>query len=411
SVVGTVSGEATAVGSNFASMAPGAAEVLNYEVYNFIDEIYDGEEEDQQTIPAEIINQSWSYTDKNQTDQASYDVPFDNYAAETNTLFVTSAGDDGVVLSPATMYNGIAVAAYNNGGSAGTASGPTYGGRSKPDITAIANETSFSAPEVSAAAAVLLEAAQRGDAGPGTESDASDARVLKALLLNGATKPTGWSNTPTQPLDPNWGAGILNVYNSYENLAAGEYAPTSSCAGSLHSQSSTTVLPNEGWDLASFTNVRPILYYEGQANYYQFDLSSSVASSFTLSSTLIWWLEANQTQINNIYLYLYDSDTGQQIAVSDSTVDNVQQLYVTDLAPGDYDLVVYKAGGLLTTNGGKMASATDTYALAFNFAPNTSSSVSTPALSIQPVPEPSEILLLIAAAGVPVLSGMRRRKS
>ena len=44
----------------------------------------------------------------------------------------------------------------------------------------------------------------------------------KLLLLDGAVKPTGWTHSAMMPLDPSNGAGIVNIFNSYEILAAGD---------------------------------------------------------------------------------------------------------------------------------------------------------------------------------------------
>src|SRR5262249_1545219 len=142
------------------------------------------------------------------------------YAARYGTLFITGAGNSGSVSSPATCYNGMGVAAYGGNSSIG----PTSDGRSKPDITAPASLTSFSTPQVSGAAAVLLQAANRNDAGAGTAADAGDARTLKALLMNGAEKPSDWAHTATAPLDARYGAGVLNLWNSYRQLRGGKQA-------------------------------------------------------------------------------------------------------------------------------------------------------------------------------------------
>ena len=101
--------------------------------------------------------------------------------------------------------------------------GPTVdNGRAKPDITAPASATSFSTPLVTGAAAVLMQAGLRGDGGGNTNA-AADIRTVKALLLNGAVKPADWTNNPPSPLDPRYGAGMLNVFNSYEQLAGGKH--------------------------------------------------------------------------------------------------------------------------------------------------------------------------------------------
>ena len=121
---------------------------------------------------------------------------------------------------PATCYNGIGVGAY--GGSSSI--GPTLdNGRAKPDITAPGlRTTSFSTPQVAGAAAVLMQAGLRGDGGGDTNS-AADIRTVKALLLNGAIKPADWTNHAASPLDTRYGAGVLNVFNSYKQLAGGKH--------------------------------------------------------------------------------------------------------------------------------------------------------------------------------------------
>jgi hypothetical protein len=81
-----------------------------------------------------------------------------------------------------------------------------------------------------------MQAALRGDGGSDTNS-AADIRTIKSLLLNGAVKPPGWTNFPPQPLDTNYGAGVLNVFNSYKQLAGGKhsYVDSSSVAtGGAH---------------------------------------------------------------------------------------------------------------------------------------------------------------------------------
>ena len=135
-----------------------------------------------------------------------------------NTLFVSAVNNQYSVSPPGTSYNCIGVGAY--GGSSSV--GPTLdNGRAKPDIVAPASETSYSTPLVAGAAAVLMQSGLRGDGGSDTNS-AADIRTVKALLLNGAVKPSDWTNTAPSPLDFHYGAGVLNVFNSYEQLAGGK---------------------------------------------------------------------------------------------------------------------------------------------------------------------------------------------
>ena len=119
---------------------------------------------------------------------------------------------------PSTCYDGIGVGSSSSWYA--TSLGPTTDGRAKPDLSAPGDATSYSAPLVAGAAAILTEAAARGDGGADTNS-ATDIRVLKALLLNGAVKPTAWSNPSPSPLDPRYGAGVVNVFNSYHQLLGG----------------------------------------------------------------------------------------------------------------------------------------------------------------------------------------------
>lgn len=379
--------------SNPEGVAPGVSKIYNYEADFFINNIVN----DNTPIPAQIVNQSFIAVTGDNAEQAEVEQVYDDYAAFNNTLFISGVGNGGPVYSPGSSYNGIGVAAY--GGSSST--GPTYDGRSKPDITAPASATSFSTPQVSGAAAILLQAAGRGDAGAGTESDASDSRVLKALLLNGAVKPQGWTNTPTAPLDTRYGAGILNVYNSYKNLQAGEHSSSASTAGSVSAVNTGAIVPDEGWDLSTITTALVSGTYTTESNHYLFDLSAATAPDFQLTCTLTWWKQVSQTAINNLDLYLFDATTGQTIALSDSTVDNVQELYpmqdgeALELTPGEYDIVVAKQGGASIDTGGTVVSPSETYALAFNFAP---------------VPEPSSPWLLLSAFALFPAALHRRRQ-
>ena len=176
---------------------------------------------------AQVVNQSFIFvSDSGQPiEDPTVDQNYDNYAALHGVLFVSAIGNGPSTIppaSPSSAYNGIGVAALNISGP--PTMGPTTDGRSKPDITAPGSYTSFSTPYVSGCAAILMQAAARGDGGAGTQTIAGDIRTVKALLLNGATKPAGWTHTSTQPLDTTYGAGEVNVFNSWKELRAGDQA-------------------------------------------------------------------------------------------------------------------------------------------------------------------------------------------
>lgn len=360
--VGSESSHADSVGGNLYSpsggVAPQVANIDNYDADYFFNNIIGALLPP--AISGPIVNQSFVFSGLNSTDQATVEQDYDGYGANHNTLFVSGAGNGGAVLPPATCFNGIGVGAYGGGSSVG----PTTGGRSKPDITAPASVTSFSTPYVSGSAIVLLQAATRGDGGANT-SAAGDVRTLKALLLNGAVKPADWTNGPTMPLDARYGAGVVNVFNSWAQLRGGQHAfieTTSNTSGSPHPPGSN---PNNeptltGWDFNSISNPRVLLTYNEAVNHYYFSFSPSAGAQFTLTTTLVWNRQSGQTAINDLNLFLYNAVNGNLVAASTSAVDNVEHIFVTTLPAGRYDLQVQK-------NPTGQVSASESYALAFEF--------------------------------------------
>jgi hypothetical protein len=310
-------------------------------------------------IDDSVVNQSFIYTSPPIAVQQALDSAYDNYAAQYSTLFVSAVGNVGAVSPPATCYNGIGVADYGGGSSVG----PTPdNGRAKPDITTPQTATSFSTPEVSGSAALLMQAGLRGDGGSNTNS-AADIRAVKALLLNGAIKPVDWTNNPPSPLDTRYGAGILNVFNSYEQLAGGQHGyivATSVPTGNPHppTGASGTISARSGWDFNTLSSSST----SDEVNHYYFNVSNGLNNAvFTATATLAWNRQLNKTNINNLDLFLYDALSSNLVAASTSVVDNVQQIWLPQLPQGRYDLQVLKHGGFNTV------SSSETYALAWEF--------------------------------------------
>ncbi len=313
------------------------------------------------SFAARIVNQSFDDPDSN--DQSTSDPAYDNYAAQYGTLFVSGVGNGGAVLPPSTSYNGIGVGVYGSPSS----TGPTPdNGRAKPDLCAPTDPgygyTSFATPLVSGAATLLHQAGWRGDGGADTNS-ATDLRTVKALLLNGAVKPPGWANPSPSPLDPLYGAGVLNVFNSYHQLIGGKQAfiaNTSVITNSPHpvTAAAGNVAALSGWDFDTISNVST---NNDAINHYCFEVTNSAGNSpFTGTMTLVWNRQMSQMAINHFDLYLYNMTTSSLVASSTSVVDNVQHVFVPQLPPGRYDLEVLK-------HGGAYVSAAETYALAFDF--------------------------------------------
>ena len=409
---------------------------------------------------AEVVNQSFAYLAEDQANIQYLDNAWDNYAASSNLLFVTAIGDGqttstvngSYVNPPADMYNGIAVGAYTgteaggiyspSTGAEATWVGPTWDGRSKPDLVAPGQWTSYTAPIVSGVATLMVQAGSGTDLAAPVGFSASDAsiangsstayttaatdiRTVKALLLNGAVKPVGWTNSysvnsgtysynavstdATTPLDPRYGSGVVNAYNSYENLAGGEHnyssattqsiaalpsvtsAPTANFSGSVSEvASATNPATVTGWNLATIMATASSNAVEN----YDFNLTGTSQNSWDVTATLTWNKDYNASGINHLMLFLLNS-AGQQVAGSTSMVDNVQQininpaLGINSLAPGQYDLAVEMLGGV------NAISTSDTYALAWNFVDPTS------------VPEPAALAIFAAGVGMFMLPRKR----
>jgi hypothetical protein len=380
--VGDESGHADAVGIFFygttnqysvdpsvAGVATNVAHADNYEAGGFYDNIIAAPSPPNINDP--VVNQSFIFGyvpgQVSVATQRMIDTSYDNYAAQYNTLFVSGAGNGGpaagTVAPPSTCYNGISVGAD---GSTYSSVGPTEdNGRAKPDITSpgLAGLTSFSTPYVSGAAAVLKQAGLRGDGGTSTNA-AADIRTLKSLLLNGAVKPADWTNVAPSPLDPRYGAGVMNLFNSYEQLAGGKQNYTLSTSVTTNSPhlptgAAGTIGALNGWD---FNTNNSSATTDGVKHYY-FNITNDVNNAlFTATATLVWNRQKNQAGINNLDLFLYNCANSNLVASSTSLVDNVEHLWLPQLPQSRYDLQVLK-------HGGASVSANETYALAWAFVP------------------------------------------
>jgi len=379
--LGSESTHADEVASNFYGMPAGVAtniaHVDNYDANYFIqvfEQIIGSSTNYTASLPSSniddpVVNQSFIFTDASgnsvpTNEQKAIDSTYDNYAAQYNTLFVSGAGNGSPVYvsPPATCYNGLGVGAYLTGINYSSI-GPTLdNGRAKPDITAPETLTSFSTPQVAGAAALLMQAGLRGDGGSNTNA-AADIRMVKALLLNGAIKPADWTNNPPSPLDPRYGAGVLDVFNAYEQLAGGQHGyivSTTVSTGSPHppTGASGTISALSGWDFNTITSS----VSSDKVYHYYFEVTNDVSGApFTATATLAWNRQLNKTNINNLDLFLYDAVSSNLIAASTSVVDNVEHLWLPQLPQGRYDLQVLKHGGAGTV------SSNETYALAFEF--------------------------------------------
>lgn len=360
-LVGSESTHANFVAGNFYGLDHGVAQQVSHVDNYDADFFYNNFIQNHLSISARVVNQSFIFANPDGShlstaEEQTVNSNYDDYATQYGVLFVSGAGNSGQVFPAASCYNGIGVGVFGGGSSFG----PTTDGRSKPDITSPGSGlTSFSTPFVSGSAAVLIQAALRGDGGANTTA-ANDNRTIKALILNGAVKPADWTNGVTTPLDARYGAGILNVFNSWNQLKGGKRAfieSTSVTSGNPHPPGANP--GNEpvstGWDLNSLANADSS---HDQINHYYFNLPGS--NSLTLTATLTWLKPHGSSSINDLNLFLYNTANGNLILSSTSTVDNVEHLFTSSLPPGRYDLQVQK-------NPHGEVSSSETYALAFEF--------------------------------------------
>lgn len=219
----------------------------------------------------------------------------------------------------------------------GPAGGPDYYTRS-------IRGTSFSAPTVAGGAALLYDAAYDLFA---DNPDARDARVIKAALMNSADKLPGWDNgqiadlngnggvRTTQGLDNRIGAGRLNLDAAFDQYLGG----TTDVAGL--GQGVMGTIQSTGWDFG--------LVMEHLTNDYYFDGVLSKNSIFT--ATLTWFRDRRisgstsfvDESYDNLDLELWSASNGSAFALvseSASLYNNSEHFHFAIPETGEYLLRV-----------------------------------------------------------------------
>ena len=207
-------------------------------------------------------------------------------------------------------------------------------GRCKPDVVAPGRLTSYATPVVTAAAARLLETADRHPT-QANRDKVRHAEVIKAVILAGATKPPNWQPEPGRPLDKHLGAGQVDVDRSQAMLAAA-------------AASERRIDPRPGWVFEPLQ--------AGAWHSYKLESDKALAG---LSVVLVWhrrvrgvrgkingdhelrWLPRGLLADLDLELVARDrQDNRRLVAQSVSKVDNVEHIYLTALEAGSYRLIV-----------------------------------------------------------------------
>ncbi|WP_353260007.1 S8 family serine peptidase [Prochlorothrix hollandica] len=236
--------------------------------------------------------------------------------------------------------------------------------------------TSFAAPHVTAAVALLQEYGDRqlAAATPGWNLVARRHEVTKAVLLNSADKLQDEGNghflamertllnqrgqtwlqspaygQPAMPLDLTMGAGHLNVFRAYEQFKAGQFGSDPGIA--------VAAVPDRGWDYNQVAQAGA-----GQANpvFRDYVFQQPLEADSYLSATLVWDRQVELVDLNgngaydlgetfqnrglnNLDLFLLPvetTDTAAAVASSVSPVDSTEHLFVQVPQAGFYKVRV-----------------------------------------------------------------------
>jgi len=281
-----------------------------------------------------------------------------------DTLFVCGENNGaGSAMQPlmSMAYNGIAVGLTSGGHSAGDVpAGNDGSGRMKPELVAPGQFTSFSTPVVSAAAALMYDAATSG----ALASNAGRRRgvTVKSALLCGATRGASWSiqapasgpsrGSTAKPLDPVFGAGTVNVDRSHRIISANEAVGSSSAAAAV----AANAQPLVSWDFETFS--------ASTQRHYRIELPLQCDASFLVTwnrAPLAQWTTGVSPATLNLRLELrrvvngtatsITGDAGIGVfasgnSLSVSAVDNVELLHLRGLQPGSYVLSVTRDDAL-----------------------------------------------------------------
>lgn len=395
-------------------------------------------------VKARVVNSSWGFTG-DAGGQAFETKVIDALAYANGTVVCLSAGNEGnQVGGPASGYNKICVGAtdgpssqmaYNTLASfssrgAGDYINPDPNGRGRPSAAGVrpvvdivapgtslflaaylghtgsdpfnsstpeannlylidAAGTSFASPIVAGGAALIVDA---GLANFGTDQSV-DGRVVKAVLLNSASKIPGWTNNTyvdgngaritLQGLDYNSGAGTLDLKAAYTQylFANGTHDVAGLGGGTV---------AKIGWDYGQVSAGTPNQYF----------ITGLIPKGQQLSATLDWFLNrqydantqtATDVSFDEIHLRLWQTDGNstllKMVGESACPYNTVQHMFFSIPEDGYYALTVDWIGQNYDLAGNSPQS--DVYGLAWA------------------VPEPTTLAIL---AGGAVLTLMRHRR-
>lgn len=372
------------------------------------------------TLKANVLNSSWGYADS--PGQFAETIAIDALALENNVVAVMAAGNAGptanTVGGPASGYNSISVAAltgdtltppfsavagfssrgpgdffnpatntmipavrptvdiaapgddvtlaFYGGVTGGHTSGTDPTGGSGAYYVPNIGGTSFAAPVVAGAAALMVDAGKLFVDDAVASSEMLDARVVKAALLAGARAPAGWNNgqatlggviTTTQALDQALGAGIVDLDATYRIYVGDPTSITFNGAQYVIAGQNTTLgvagatggtgLALRGWDLGSVFSDSTA----GSGRINTYSLATPLTAGDTFTACLTWFADrtlgttlasATDVALSDLSLEVWRSDgtTDSLVARSAAPYSSAEFLRFTVPEDGDYSLRV-----------------------------------------------------------------------
>ncbi len=218
--------------------------------------------------------------------------------------------------------------------------------RTRPDLVAPAGATSYATPMVASAAALLVAEGHQGGNTLSTDPavtfttnrngdkiyNAERSEVVKAALMAGASRTaaqlaTTYAVNTANGLNNVYGAGQLNIYNSYNIIAAGEQ------------NSREDLLSGSGEIKAVGFDYDPAfggLNGSNKTGTYIF----KALTTGSLAASLVWNLNVTgetasgfdtSATLYNLGLALYDMTSSSEVAYAASLVDNTENLWYTGL--------------------------------------------------------------------------------
>jgi hypothetical protein len=244
-------------------------------------------------------------------------------------------------------------------GNTSAMSAPYSAGRARPDLVAPGAALSWATPMVASATALLVEEGHRSGNTLSTDPavkfttnrngnviyNSERSEVVKAALMGGANRrsanfASAYTVNSSNGLNTSYGAGELNVYNSYHLIKAGEQNSREDCQA------------GGGEILARGFDYDPSFGGASQSN----KVATYVFKALTtgdLAASLVWNLNVSSltntgfsASLYNLDLALYDTTANQLVGQSTSTIDNTENLWYTSLTPNhSYLLQVTTAPG------------------------------------------------------------------